>query len=133
MTELRGFLGLTNYFSEYIRGYAEVASPLMAKLKFGREDEKKGSKKKVEWQESDIANFDELKKRLAEELALYQPDFEQPFILRCDASYHAIGAVVSQMIDGKERPVGFYCRKLTSSQLNWRPKKKKCTPSSPPS
>ena len=124
VTELRGFLGLTNYFSEYIRDYAEVASPLMAKLKLGREEGKKGSKKRVEWQESDIASFNELKKRLAQELALYQPDFEQPFILRCDASDHAIGAVLSQIIDGKERPVGFYSRKLTSSQLNWAPKEK---------
>ena len=124
VTELRGFLGLANYFSEYVKEYAEVAAPLMAKLKLSREDGKKGSKKAVIWEQLDIESFNELKRRLAQEIALYQPDFEKPFILRCDASDHAIGAVLSQVTDGKEHPVGFYSRKLTSSQLNWAPKEK---------
>jgi hypothetical protein len=124
VTELRGFLGVTNYFSEYVRGYAEVAAPLMAKLKLSREDGKKGSKKAVQWSESDIESFNELKQRLAQELSLFQPDFEQPYILRCDASEFAIGAVLSQMKNDKECPVGFYSRKLASSQLNWAPREK---------
>ena len=122
ITEVRGFLGLTNYFSEYVENYAEFDAHLMAKV--GREEGKRGSKKKVEWSTSDLESFEELKRRLAQELALYQPNFEQPFILRCDASDFAIGAVLSQIIDGKERPVGFYSRKLTTSQLNWAPKEK---------
>ena len=44
VTELRGFLGLTNYFSEYVHHYAEVAAPLMAKLRLNRQDGKKGSR-----------------------------------------------------------------------------------------
>ena len=41
ITALRSFLGLTNYFSEYVEHYAEMAAPLMAKLKVSREDGKK--------------------------------------------------------------------------------------------
>jgi len=40
ITELRGFLGLTNYFSEYVKDSSEFAAQLMAKLQVGREDGK---------------------------------------------------------------------------------------------
>ena len=33
VTALRGFLGLTNYYAEYVPGYAEAAAPLMEKMK----------------------------------------------------------------------------------------------------
>ena len=51
VTELRGFLGLTNYFSEYVDHYAEVAAPLMSKLKLDRKAENNGSKLVLEWRQ----------------------------------------------------------------------------------
>ena len=45
VTELRGFLGLANYYSGYVDHYATYAGPLMSKLQLNREDGKKGSKK----------------------------------------------------------------------------------------
>ena len=47
VTALRGFLGFTNYYSTYVKNYAELAAPLMEKLKVGRGEGKKGSKKPV--------------------------------------------------------------------------------------
>jgi len=82
----------------------------MAKLQVGREDSKKGSKKAVLWNQAETESFDKLKHDLAQELTLFQPDFEKPYILRCDASDFAIGAVLVQIIDGKEQPVGFFSR-----------------------
>lgn len=38
VTELRGFLGLTNYFAEYVEHYADSAAPLMGKLQLSRHD-----------------------------------------------------------------------------------------------
>ena len=52
---------------------------------------------------------------------LFQPDPAKPFVLYTDASDYAIGAVLMQVREGKEVPVGFYSRKLTGSQLNWVP------------
>ena len=46
ITALRGFLGLTNYYAEYVRNYADLAAPLMEQLKVSREEGKKGSKKR---------------------------------------------------------------------------------------
>ena len=35
VTALRGFLGFTNYYSTYVPNYADLAAPLMDKLKAG--------------------------------------------------------------------------------------------------
>ena len=37
VTQLRGFLGITNYYSSYVEGYAELAASLTAKLRLNRE------------------------------------------------------------------------------------------------
>ena len=42
ITELRGFLGLTNYYSCYVHNYSTYAAPLMGKLQVGRVEGKKG-------------------------------------------------------------------------------------------
>jgi len=84
--DLRLLLGLTNYFSEYVKDYSTFAAPLMAKLQVGREDGRKGSKKAVLWNQAETERFDEVRHELAQELTLFQPDFEQPYILRSDAS-----------------------------------------------
>jgi hypothetical protein len=51
--------------------------------------------------------FEELKSRLVSSPILAHPDFSKKFILDTDASNEAIGAVLSQEIDGKERPIAF--------------------------
>ena len=123
VSELRGFLGLTNYVSEYVDHYAEAAAPLMEKLKVGKEDVKKGSKVKVKWTAKEIESFEALKNKLAEKLELFQVDMDKPFILHCDASDHAIGAELCQKDkDGVERPVGFSSRKMAKIQMNWTPR-----------
>ena len=44
MSELRAFLGFTNYYSSYIHMYGEIVAALQEKLKVPREIGKKGSK-----------------------------------------------------------------------------------------
>ena len=41
ISELRAFLGFTNYYSSYIKGYAEVVARLQDKLRVSRVDGKK--------------------------------------------------------------------------------------------
>ena len=96
----------------------------MAKLKVPREDGKKGSKKPVTFGEEELQAFDNLKKALAQNLGLYQPRLDQPFVLRTDASEIAIGAQLCQVLDGSLRTVALYSRKLSKSQLNWAVKEK---------
>ena len=47
ISELRAFLGFTNYYSSYVEGYASVVACLQDKLKVSKEEGKKGSKKKI--------------------------------------------------------------------------------------
>ena len=128
ITQLRGFLGLTNYYSCYVRDYATFAGPLTEKLKVNRNDEKKGSTMALKWSESEKLSFENLKKALLESLELFCLDPEKPFVLRCDASDRAIGAVLEQarFVKGEEKwvPVGFFSRKLGKPQYNWTPREK---------
>ena len=124
VTALRGFLGLTNYFAEYVPGYAEKAGPLMEKLKLNRHDGKKGSTLALRWSEAEVRAFEEVKAKLAASLELFQVDPDKPFRLRCDASDAAIGAELQQEREGKWVPVGFYSRKLAGSQKNWSTREK---------
>ena len=102
-----------------------MAGPLMSKLKVNREDGRKGSTVSLKWTEEEIECFQALKRALAEELELFQVKPDQPFQLKTDANHSAIGAVLEEEKEGKWVPVGFYSRKLTSSQLNWTPREKK--------
>jgi hypothetical protein len=129
VTQLRGFLGLANYYSSYIPHYADFAGPLMGKLQLNREDGKKGSTKPIVWTAADKEAFEGLKRVMAQELGLFRVDPDQPFVMRCDASDKAIGAVLEQEREvepGKRAlvPVAFFSRKLAKSQLNWTPREK---------
>jgi hypothetical protein len=96
ITALRGFLGLCNHYSAYVKMYAEYAAPLQEKLKVPKDDAKAGSKAKVHWSPEDLAAFERLKAALMEGLELYHLDTSKPFVLRTDASDYAIVAALEQ-------------------------------------
>jgi len=51
---------------------------------------------------------------------LLHPDTQKPFIVECDASNFAIGAILSQKDDeGKLHPVAYYSRSLNNAELNY--------------
>jgi hypothetical protein len=124
ITELRAFLGLANYFSEYVHHYAEAAAPLMGKLKVNRIDGKKGSKVRLVWTKEETEAFEKLKRRMCEQMELWQLDVDKPYKLCCDASDYAVGAELQQEVDGKWRPVALFSRKLGGSQLKWSVREK---------
>ena len=62
ISELRAFLGFTNYYNIYIRDYSQLVGPLQDKLKVPRDVGKKGSKFKISWNEADQNIFEEVKK-----------------------------------------------------------------------
>ena len=130
VTDLRGFLGLTNYYSCYVDHYATYAGPLQSKLQLNRIDGKKGSKKALSWTKPEIEAFEQLKTELSKSLELFILDPDAPYVLRCDASDRAIGAVLEQdrivppNTAPQRVPVGFFSRKLAKAQLNWTPREK---------
>uniref|UniRef100_A0AAG5DT40 RNA-directed DNA polymerase n=1 Tax=Anopheles atroparvus TaxID=41427 RepID=A0AAG5DT40_ANOAO len=109
--EIKQFLGLTGYYRRFIRDYAKLTKPLSKCLKkdatvnFNQEEYR--------------TSFEELKKIISSDQILIYPDFKLPFILTTDASNYALGAVLSQMQDGKERPIAFGSRTLNETESNY--------------
>ena len=92
ISELRAFLGFTNYYSSYIEMYGEMVAPLQEMLKVPREIGKKGSKVKVQFSQEAMESFQKVKVTLCKKLLLLHVDPDKPFILRTDASRYAVGA-----------------------------------------
>ncbi len=104
VTSLRAFLGYVNHFHQYIPGFAELAASLQDKLKVPRSLGKKGSKHPIFFSESEIADFEEIKKRFCQGVKLSIPDPSKPFIIRTDASHRAVGGVIEQLDEGQDLP-----------------------------
>ena len=63
--------------------------------------------------------FSRLKTALIEAHVLSYPDLTLPFILDTDASSVGIGAVLSQVVEGRERPVAYFSTALSQAQHNY--------------
>ena len=57
--------------------------------------------------------------RLLQAMILACPNFRHPFVIDMDASETTLGAVVSQIIDGEERPIAFESRGLSKTEVNY--------------
>ena len=109
--ELQSFLGLCNYYRDFIPNYAELAGPLYKLTK---------KESHYKWSPESQESFDAMKSAFSTGGVLSQPDTSKQFYLECDASDYALGAVLSQKDNkGTLRPIGFYSRKFTSSEVNY--------------
>ena len=50
---------------------------------------------------------------------LQYPDYNEPFILFTDASYQGLGAVLSQIKNGREHAIAYASRTLTPAETNY--------------
>ena len=78
---LRGFLGLTGYYRKFIQDYGTIARPLTQILKKGQ----------FGWSEEATTTFQRPKQAMITTPVLRLPNFEQPFIVECDACGTALG------------------------------------------
>ena len=106
-------MGFCNYYSGYIKMYAEYAAPMTTLLKGNREETKKGSKKALVWNDECDRAFEGMKQALLSAVGLHLMDPDRGFVLRTDASDYAVGAVLEQVLDdGRHVPVAFWGRVL---------------------
>lgn len=108
--DVRSFLGLAGYYRRFIDGFAAMGKPLFELTKQGQE---------FVWTTQCQEAFDQLKHRLITAPVLVYPDFSKPFTLATDASTFALGAVLSQEIDGQEHPVAYCSRTLFPAEKNY--------------
>jgi len=111
VTQVKSFLGLASYYRKFVKDFSKIAKPLFNLTK---------KEKKFIWEEGTEAAFQELKNRLisATILAFPQADGSE-FILDTDASAYAIGAVLSQVQDGRERVIAYGSRCLDKPERNY--------------
>ena len=72
------------------------------------------------WTDKQQTAFNVLKNRILEDVVLLIPRDDQPFRVEADSSDYANGAVLSQKIDGKWRPVAFRSRSLNETERNYQ-------------
>jgi hypothetical protein len=108
--DIRSFIGLAGYYRRHVPNFAKFAQPLTNL-----------TKKNVPfiWTKEQQEAFTELKRVLSTEPLLIYPDFSQPFIVACDASTKALGAILSQVHDGEEKPVAYCSRQLNSAEAKY--------------
>jgi hypothetical protein len=100
---LRGFLGLAGYYRKFINGFGAIVAPLTQLLK----------KNSFQWTEDATSAFVSLKKALSSAPVLHLPDFQQYFIVECDASGSGFGAVLHQ----GSGPIAFFSKPFAPRNL----------------
>ena len=117
VTQVRKFLGFTNYYRKFLQYDAKIAKPLHL-LTSGDNANKKRSK--IVWTEDCESAFTLLKGLCSNTPVLAYPDYLKEFKLYTEASDGGLGAVLTQISeDGKERPVAFASRTLSKSEKNY--------------
>lgn len=108
--QLARFLGMTAYYSRFIKDYAAIAAPL---------NHLKRKNVPFLWGEQQQQAFSKLKAALTETPVLKLPDFQKEFVLHTDASRHALGCVLSQDHEGQLFPVAFASRATNLHEKNY--------------
>ena len=96
--EVQQFLGLCNYYRQFVHKFSEIASPLS---RLTRKDVP------FNWSSECQSSFEILRKALCEAPILAYPLPEGQFILDTDASNIGIGSVLSLFQNGKEQVIAY--------------------------
>lgn len=110
VTELRAFLGLLNYYGKFLPDLSTKLSPLHSLL---------NKKQPWQWSTAQQQAFEQAKDALQADSLLVHYDTTKPLVLACDASQYGIGAVLSHVIDGDEKPVMYISRTLSAAEKNY--------------
>ncbi|KAJ4702921.1 Retrovirus-related Pol polyprotein, partial [Melia azedarach] len=107
---VRSFLGHAGFYRRFIKDFSKISKPLCNLL--------------IKDMPFDFSNdclqaFNTLKKRLISAPIIVAPDWDLPFELMCDASDHALGAVLGQRKSKALHVIYYASRTLTDAQLNY--------------
>ncbi len=109
--DVQRFVGLCNYYRRFVQNFAKLAKPLHQLTK---------KNVKFEWSSEAENSFKTLKEKLISSPILIHPNPEQQFIVECDASNFAIGAILSQHDKNNVlHPVAYFSRALNNAEKNY--------------
>ena len=107
--QVQFFLGIANFYHRFIQGYSKLTRSLTDLMK---------KSEKFDWQAECQKVFDMLKKRFTSASLLRPFDPKLQGVIKCDASDFAIGAILSQEVEGRLHPVAFHSRKMNNDEIN---------------
>ena len=90
--QLQRLIGMASWYRRFIPHFAEIIEPLNRLLK---------KNKKWDWGTEQTEAFEKIKELLTSVPILTCPDFSQPFQLETDTIGTGLGAVLTQIINGK--------------------------------
>ena len=125
-SELCSFLGLASYYRRFFEGFASIVQPLTSLLTPTAKKKSKTKQIKTEtrkpfherWTTECDQAFEEIKNRLTSAPVLGYPDFTCPFVLEVDASFHGLGAILSQRRKEGNVVIAYASRTLRPTEKN---------------
>lgn len=115
--DVRRLMGLMGFYQKFIPRYSHLTAPITDLLK---------KSKKFKWSEDAEKALEGLKSVLTSAPVLANPDYSRPFIIETDASQLAVGAALLQEFDDGKRIIGYYSKKLSSTQRKYAATEKEC-------
>jgi hypothetical protein len=106
-TKVKSFLGLESYYRRFIKNFAAQTHHMRCLIM---------EKTRITWTKECQGEFEDIKRELVSDNIMTYPDWNTKFILATDASKQGLGAVLSQIIDGKERPIAYASRGCKPSE-----------------
>ena len=112
--QLQSFLGLCNYYRNYVKNYANIACKPYDLVK-------RSSPRNIVWTEEYLMCFNNLKDVLSQDIKLYHVDVNKPFVLQTDASSFAVEAILGQRTEpsGSMLPIQCISKKLSDAQQRY--------------
>lgn len=107
---VQSFVGFINYYRRHVDNFAMMARPLT---------QLSVKNAPFVWGEIQQESFKKLKKALLEAATLAHPCYDKPMELYPDACDYGIGCIMSQRIDGEERPLAYASRLLSKTECDY--------------
>ena len=117
VTNVRSFLGFTNHYLRFIKGYTKVAKPLNSLVSGDIANRKKAL---VDFSDECQIEFEKLKDICTSTPILAYADDKKPFQLQTDTSDLGLGTVLYQKDDeGCQRVIAYASRSLSHTEHNY--------------
>jgi hypothetical protein len=108
--DVKSFLATLNYYRKHIYNFATIAEPLYALTR---------RNVRFTWTTAHQNAFDTLKARITSAPILAIFDEKLQTFVDCDVSTSGVGAVLCQIIDGKEKVISYASRTMNYAERNY--------------
>lgn len=111
--EVQRFLGTASWYRRFVPSFSSIAGPL---------NQLTSASKKAPpfvWSKEAEEAFNKLKECLISAPILTCPHYDMPFEVHTDASDYGVGGLLTQTVDGVERPVAYMSKALSPAERNY--------------